>query len=120
MPTRKKGKSSLYQLSVRPIPSEYRAGAWAKVRATIRWRFEHTRVTVLEERSAVATAHRLAADLLEATPPHETWCLPEVELVTSYSDIVEVAITVELAHGGEDECRRATALLTETTDRLKK
>jgi hypothetical protein len=118
MSTRQKGKSSLYQLSVRPIPSRYTTGAWASVRATIKWRFEHTRVTSLEERSAVAVAHRIAAEVLEATPPDESWCLPEVELVTSYSDIVEVAIAVELAHGSEDECRRARALLTEITNRL--
>ncbi len=120
MATRKKGKSTLHQLSVRPIPSEYRAGAWSRVRATIKWRFEHTRVTALEERSAAAVAHRIAADLLEAMPPDESWCLPTVELVTSYGDLVEVAVSIELAHGTAEECQRATALITAVTNRLKK
>jgi len=100
---------TLDDVTIYPIASRYTEGAWAQVRAKFHWRFEG-RVTVHEERIATAAAHRLVASLLEATPREAGWCLPQVELVAGYRDIVEIAITVELTHGSEAEKNAALEL----------
>lgn len=101
---------TIERVTIRPIPSQYTAGAWATIRATFHWRFPGGRVTAQEEGAAMAAAHRMAADLIEATPPGARWCLPQVELITSYSDTVQTAVVVELAHGTEAEKDAALGL----------
>lgn len=115
----KKTRSSLQKVEIREVPSQYRPdGFFSQVEARITWCFNGTSVTALEERSAAAVGHRLVANLLEATPPTEGWCL-STEVVTSYRDITVVKVAIELADGGAGEMERAKALLTEITAQLK-
>ncbi len=101
------------KIEIKAIESQYSEGRWSEVRAAIRWSFGGTRVTILEERSALATAHRLVAELLEATPPTEHWNV-STEVTSSYRDITAVRIAIELADGDEREEAAAKALLTST------
>ena len=115
----KRARSTLQKIEIRAVPSQYRPeGFFSQVEARITWCFNGTRVTALEERSAAAVGHRLVADALEATPPTDQWSFT-TEVTTSYRDITQVKVGIELADGGGDEMERAKALLTEITARLK-
>jgi hypothetical protein len=94
---------SVESVTIRAIRSQYEVGAWSAVRAVFHWRFSGARATVSHERIAMAAAHRVAADLLDAAPTLARWSLPNVDLVTSYSDVVQTAIEVELARGTDEE-----------------
>ena len=115
----KKNHSTLQKIEIRAVPSQYRPeGFFSQVEARITWCFNGTQISILEERSGAAVGHRLVADALEATPPSEQWAF-STEVATSYRDITQVKIAIELADGGEGEMERAKALLTEITARLK-
>lgn len=116
---RKTNRSSLEKIEIRTTPSEYREGSWSRVAAIITFRLHGTQVSSLEERSALAVAHRVAADLLEAMPPDGAWCSPAAEVVTSYRDIAVVKVELELCDGTAAEAERARALLAQVTAELK-
>jgi hypothetical protein len=88
------------------------------VSTRISWCFNGTRVSVLEERSALAVGHRLVADALERTPPDENWSFA-TSVSDSYRDITSITVTLELGFGTEDEMERAQAFMAEMTRRLK-
>ena len=113
-----KSKSSLEKIEIRAVESDCAVGAWARVEARLTFCLHGTSVSILEVRSALATCHRLAADLLEATPPDAWWSSPRVEEVTTHRDTTVVKVEVELAEGTSSEMERAKALLTEITNRL--
>jgi hypothetical protein len=120
MPMRstKKMSSTLEKIEVKGIPSQYTEGSWSSASAKLRWAFRSTAVTVWEERSALAVGHQLVADVLEATPPSERWNV-STELVTSYRNVVEIRLSIELAEGTAAEMERAVALLHEITGQVK-
>jgi hypothetical protein len=97
------GDPEMVDAAIRGVESQYTAGSWASARATLE--FKGT------ERQAMAAAHRLVADLIEAAPASARWSLPTAQLVGSHRDRATVRIEIELATGSEVECRAAIELL---------
>ncbi len=93
---------------IAPFPSRY-SDAIASVRATLVFATAG-RATGRHERLALARAHRLAADLLEALDMR-SYTAPAVEVTGSYADRVQVALTYELSTGEQAEADAILALL---------
>ena len=96
--TTKKTKGTLAKVEIRNIKSEYSDDI-----ATVSLRLTYRN---LDTRLALAAGHRITANLLEAIEAHmgnSAWCAPQVEEVTSYRNIAEVAVKVEMVRGDAAE-----------------
>jgi hypothetical protein len=114
----KMAKKTLTKIEIKAQPSQYSDGAWSRVVVRLGWCFRGTAVSIIEERSVQAVGHRLVADALERTPPTERWSFATA-LHTSYRDVVEITVTLELGFGTAGETARAKTFLTELTKRIK-
>src|SRR5262249_31758361 len=110
--------SALAWIEIRAIESQYTEGTWGRVVADIRWTFQFAQVSAIEVRSAEATGHRIAAEVLEGTAPMERWIVA-TEVLSSGRQTVKVRVGLELANGDRAEMERAKELLTEVTARLR-
>ena len=82
-----KTTGTLAKVEIRNIPSQYSDGI-----ATVSLRLTYRN---LDTRLALAAGHRITANLLEALEAHmgnSAWCAPQVEEVTSYRNIAEIAV----------------------------
>ena len=115
----KRTNSTLQKVEIRAVPSQYRPeGYYSQVEARLTWCFNGTAVSIVEERSAAAVGHRMVADGLEATSPTERWNF-STEVTTSYRDVTQIKVAIELADGGSDEMARAKALLSALVERIR-
>ncbi len=102
-----KPEIEMVDATISPVASRY-SDSIASIRATLVFE-THGRATGRDERIALARAHRIAADFLEAldAPRYTT---PSVEVVQSYAARVDVAISYELATGEQAEADAILAL----------
>lgn len=105
-----------FAAEIQAIESTWTEGAWTHAVAALHFAFDCGRITAAEERTAMAIAHRLLADLLDATPRAERWSA-SAEVVTSYRNRVQVSVSIELARGDAGELQAASALLIAITQR---